>query len=118
MTPAVLAGIVATSALGSLHCIAMCGPLVGLHGCARSVRLALAHSRSRLTTYAALGPVAGLVGRALALAGGIGGVQGGAMLVSGAAVLAVGLFPAARALGLGWFASPAKARRSAFSSAL
>lgn len=118
MSPALLAGIVATSALGSLHCVAMCGPLVGLHGGARSVRLAFAHSLGRLTTYVALGAVAGLLGGALDLAGRLGGVQRIAMLAAGGAVIAVGLVHAARAFGIAWFARARPARRSPFSSAL
>src|SRR3569832_2372214 len=70
-----LAGSVATSALGSVHCVAMCGPLIGLQGGARSVRLAAIHSFGRLLTYVAIGAVAGLAGNALDLAGKLGNVQ-------------------------------------------
>ncbi|NVB79859.1 MAG: sulfite exporter TauE/SafE family protein [Kofleriaceae bacterium] len=118
MSPALLAGIVATSALGSLHCVAMCGPLVGLHGGARSMRLALAHSLGRLTTYGLLGALAGLLGGALDLAGRLSGVQRIAMLTAGGAVIAVGLVHAARALGIRWLARERTAKRPAFSSAL
>lgn len=118
MNAALLAGIVATSALGSLHCVAMCGPLVGLHGGARSLRLAFVHSLGRLTTYVALGVVAGLLGGALDLAGRLGGIQRIATLAAGAAVIAVGLAHAARALGIRWFARERAAKRSMFSSAL
>src|SRR5262245_46810480 len=52
---ALWAAILASSLAGSLHCVAMCGPLLGLHGGARSLRLALVHALGRLTTYAALG---------------------------------------------------------------
>jgi sulfite exporter TauE/SafE len=89
---ALLAGIVATSALGSIHCVAMCGPLVGLHGGARSLRLAAMHSLGRLTTYAILGAAAGTLGGALDLAGRLGNVQRVATLFAGAFVLAWGVY--------------------------
>jgi sulfite exporter TauE/SafE len=85
---AVLAGIVATSALGSIHCIAMCGPLVGLHGGARTLRLALVHALGRLFTYAVLGAAAGALGSALDLAGRLASIQHAAMLVAAALILA------------------------------
>jgi hypothetical protein len=66
---ALVATILTASLVGSLHCVAMCGPLVGLHGGARSLELALIHALGRLTTYAALGAIAGLVGRAVDVAG-------------------------------------------------
>jgi uncharacterized protein len=92
MNLALLAGIVATSAVGSIHCVAMCGPLVGLHGGARSLRLATMHSLGRLTTYALLGATAGLLGGALDLAGKLGNVQRIATLLAGSFVLAWGLY--------------------------
>src|SRR5689334_18330620 len=69
VTAAFLLGIIGASAVGSIHCMAMCGPLVGLHGGAKSMRLAITHSLGRLTTYALLGAAAGLLGGALDLAG-------------------------------------------------
>ncbi len=92
MNLALLAGIVATSAVGSIHCVAMCGPLVGLHGGARSLRLAAMHSFGRLTTYAFLGGAAGTLGGALDLAGKLGNVQRIATLLAGAFVLAWGVY--------------------------
>jgi sulfite exporter TauE/SafE len=89
---ALLAGIVATSAIGSIHCVAMCGPLVGLHGGARSLHLAAMHSLGRLTTYALLGAAAGTLGGALDLAGRLGNVQRVATLLAGAFVLAWGVY--------------------------
>ena len=92
MTFALLAGIIATSAVGSLHCLAMCGPLVGLHGGARSMRLAGMHSLGRLTTYALLGATAGGAGGALNLAGRVGNVQRVATLLAGTFVLGWGIW--------------------------
>ncbi len=90
MTAALLAGIVATSVLGSVHCVAMCGPLVGLAGGSRSVRLAATHALGRLAIYLAIGTTAGLLGSALDVAGHLGNVQRFAMIASGAAILAWG----------------------------
>jgi hypothetical protein len=84
-----LAGIVATSLVGSVHCVAMCGPLVGLHGGASSMRLALAHAAGRLTTYVVLGALAGLVGSAVDLAGRVGDVQRAATIVAGVVIVVV-----------------------------
>lgn len=93
-----LAGIVATSALGSVHCVAMCGPLVGLHGGARSVRLAAMHSLGRLATYATIGALAGLAGSALDLAGRLGNIQRFATILAGLTIVGWGLFALASAL--------------------
>ena len=69
---------------GSLHCVAMCGPLVGLASTNRlgpSARLALVHGFGRLATYLAIGAVAGLVGGALDLAGRLASIQRVAALI-------------------------------------
>jgi sulfite exporter TauE/SafE len=92
MTFALLAGVVATSALGSVHCLAMCGPLVGLHGGAATMRLAAVHSLGRLTTYVALGAIAGLVGSAVDLAGRLGNVQRAATLLAAALIVGLGVY--------------------------
>ncbi len=91
MTAALLAGIVATSALGSVHCIAMCGPLVGLQGGTRSLRLAATHSAGRLLTYATIGALAGLAGSALDLAGRLGNIQRLATIAAGATIVGWGV---------------------------
>lgn len=113
MNLGLLAGIVATSAVGSIHCVAMCGPLVGLHGGARSMRLAAMHSLGRLTTYALLGATAGLLGGALDLAGKLGNVQRVATLLAGSFVLAWGLYLLLRRKSV-----TAKASSSKFGNAL
>lgn len=92
MTFALLAGVLATSVVGSVHCVAMCGPLVGLHGGASTLRLALVHSLGRLATYVTLGVVAGLVGSAVNLAGELGDVQRAATIVAAGAIIAIGLY--------------------------
>jgi hypothetical protein len=99
-----LFGILAASALGSIHCVAMCGPLVGLHGGTKSVRLALVHSLGRLATYATLGAAAGAVGSAVNLAGHLASVQRTATLLAGLTLITIGalswgrypLFPLSR----------------------
>ena len=80
---------------GSLHCVAMCGPLVGLASTNRlgpSARLALVHGFGRLATYLAIGAVAGLVGGALDLAGRLASIQRIAALIAGAGIVAWGLW--------------------------
>jgi sulfite exporter TauE/SafE len=96
---ALLPGILIASLVGSVHCIAMCGPLVGLHGTARTLRLALVHALGRLTTYVGLGALAGLLGRALDLAGRLGQIQHVAAIVAGAVIIGWGLYTIAVALG-------------------
>src|SRR3569623_2474516 len=93
-----LAGIVATSALGSVHCVAMCGPLIGLQGGARAVRLAAIHSSGRLLTYVAIGALACLAGNALDLSGKLGNVQRLATLAAGATIVGWGSFALVRAV--------------------
>lgn len=101
MTVAILAGIVATSVLGSVHCVAMCGPLVGLNGGARTISLALIHSLGRLATYASLGLAAGGIGRAIDLAGRLGSVQRAATIVAGAVIVGWGVW--SLAIARGWW---------------
>ena len=96
---ALWATIFASSLAGSLHCIAMCGPLVGLHSGARSFRLALVHALGRLTTYAALGALAGLLGRAVDMAGHLAAIQHGAAIAAGVITLGWGLRTIAIARG-------------------
>lgn len=116
MTFALLAGVFATSIVGSLHCLAMCGPLVGLHGGAKTMRLALVHSLGRLTTYLALGVIAGLVGSAVDLAGSMADIQRGATIAAAALIIGMGVYQI-----LEIYRAPARARargRSPFTAAL
>ena len=59
--------------LGSLHCAAMCGPLMlavpGAGGQGRFIAGRILYQLGRITTYAALGVLAGLVGKSILLAG-------------------------------------------------
>jgi sulfite exporter TauE/SafE len=81
--------VLGSSLLGSVHCVAMCGPLVGLHGGARSLWLAASHSLGRLATYAAIGAAAGLVGAAVDVAGALVTVQRAATVMAAAALVAI-----------------------------
>jgi len=100
--------LLVSSVLGSLHCVAMCGPLVGLHGGTRSLRLALIHALGRLTTYATLGALAGLVGRAVDLAGDLAAAQHVASIVAGGVIALWGVRAIAVALGA-WRERPGSA---------
>lgn len=93
MTAALLTGVLVASIVGSLHCVAMCGPLAGLHGGARTMRLAFAHSLGRLATYVVLGTVAGALGNALDLAGRLGNVQRIAAVVAALTIVGIALVP-------------------------
>jgi sulfite exporter TauE/SafE len=97
---ALLPTILVASLVGSVHCLAMCGPLVALHGSARTVRLAGFHALGRLTTYVTLGALAGVVGRAVDLAGDLAVVQRTATIVAGAVILAWAGYQLVIALGL------------------
>ena len=110
---ALLPTILVSSLIGSVHCIAMCGPLVGLQGGA--LRLALLHSLGRLTTYVTLGTFAGALGRAVDLAGNLGTVQRAATIVSGGIIIAWGLYQLA--VVFGWARDP-KLKSTAFASSL
>jgi len=72
---ALLLTVLASSFIGSLHCIGMCGPLVGFVAGASAgpgasgPKTHIAYNLGRLVTYTALGGVAGAVGAALDLAG-------------------------------------------------
>ena len=89
-----LASIVAASVLGSLHCVGMCGGLIGFYASgATGQRQRLwqthgAYHLSRLVAYAALGAAAGQFGAALDLAGrGLGLGHFGALLAGSVMLL-------------------------------
>lgn len=96
-----LAAVLVASLVGSLHCVAMCGPLAVLHQGGppgqRWQGLAL-HQAGRALGYAALGGLAGLVGTAVDLAGAALAVQRAAMVLAavGLAAWAVLLIIGAR----------------------
>jgi uncharacterized protein len=79
-----------------VHCLAMCGPLVGLHGGAKTMRLAVVHSLGRLTTYVALGALAGLLGSAVNLAGTLANFQRVASIAAALVIVGIGIYPLLR----------------------
>ena len=94
-----LVAVLGASLLGSLHCVAMCGPLAALHLAPTSratLRLGVVHALGRAATYVALGVGAGAAGRALDLAGDLASVQRAAAIVAGLAILIWGLVAIAR----------------------
>lgn len=91
MTSALLLGVVVSSVIGSVHCMAMCGPLIGLHGGAGTVRLALVHSLGRGVTYVILGALAGLAGSALDVAGELADVQRLATILAALVLVGIGI---------------------------
>jgi len=96
---ALLGAVFAASVVGSLHCVAMCGPLIALHGKGGLRHGAALHHGGRLVGYATLGAIAGAVGSAVDVAGRALAIQRAAMIVAGAIVLAAGVFALATALG-------------------
>lgn len=109
-----LGGVLAASVLGSLHCAGMCGPLVSVaaapvkltrggeaverndRGWWRSagmsgLALATTYNVGRLVTYLVLGAGAGAIGGAFDFGGRLVGVQRGAIAVSGAILIAMGV---------------------------
>ncbi|HEY4175492.1 MAG TPA: sulfite exporter TauE/SafE family protein [Kofleriaceae bacterium] len=104
------------SLLGSVHCLAMCGPLVTLAAGRSSFRFAVVHSLGRLATYVTLGALAGAVGKALDLAGHLVTVQHAAALIAALAIVATGGYAIASARG--WFRrGDARTRGTLFRSA-
>jgi sulfite exporter TauE/SafE len=90
-----------TSLLGSVHCAAMCGPLVTFYaGSERGPSTHLAYNGGRLLAYAALGAIAGGIGAAVDLAGDAAQVQGVAALLAGGFIVVWGGLALLRALGV------------------
>jgi uncharacterized protein len=66
MSPPFLAGIFASSLLGSLHCASMCGPFVAFYsGGQSSFKPHFVYHAQRAVMYSALGAVGGAVGSGL-----------------------------------------------------
>ncbi|MFN0250039.1 MAG: sulfite exporter TauE/SafE family protein [Kofleriaceae bacterium] len=111
---AILTTVFVTSLAGSLHCLAMCGPLVGLVG-EHSLRLSVIHALGRLVTYAMFGAIAGLAGGAVNIAGSLGSVQHAATIIAGAII--VGLGARTIAIARGWW-TPRRGDAPAFTRGL
>lgn len=98
-----LAGsVLAASLLGSPHCAGMCGGFVCFYagqGGGRRTLAHLAYHLGRLTSYLALGAVAGVVGERVERLGLVVGVSRGAAVVAGALMIVWGGAALAHALG-------------------
>jgi sulfite exporter TauE/SafE len=116
VTFAVLTGVLVASLAGSVHCLAMCGPLIGLHGGIKTARLALMHSLGRLATYVTLGLIAGAIGKAVDLAGRLGNVQRAATIIAGLVIIAWGVW--SLAVARGWLDSKRRFGGARFASGL
>jgi uncharacterized protein len=100
-----LVTVLVASLVGSLHCVGMCGPLVGFvagasaHGPGSTWAHAAYHA-GRLLTYTTLGAVAGSVGAAFDLAGQASGWSRSAGLLAGGLIVLWGGILLAQALGM------------------
>jgi sulfite exporter TauE/SafE len=100
-----LLAVVIASFVGSMHCVGMCGPLVAFavgnpaRGASRTM-LQAAYHVGRLTTYALVGAVCGLLGSAVDQGGARLGCHRAAALAAGSMMIVVGLAALARALGV------------------
>src|SRR6186713_1852721 len=103
MTLELVAAVFAASVMGSLHCAAMCGPLVGAMGCgpgSGSAEQQASYHAGRLLMYGSLGLIAGALGSGINLVGSYAGVVDIAGIVAGALVLVAGLGSLAATLGI------------------
>jgi hypothetical protein len=104
MIAALLGTVLMASLMGSLHCAGMCGGFVAFYsgGAATPGRrrwLAhVAYNGGRLTTYAALGAVAGALGAAIDRAGALAGVQRVAAIAAGILMVGWGTWALLQAL--------------------
>jgi sulfite exporter TauE/SafE len=98
--------VLATSFLGSLHCLGMCGGFVALcaapcsAGREPSRAIHLAYHGGRLATYVGLGAIAGAAGGLIDGVGELAGLQRSAALGAGLVMLAWGGVGLLRAAGL------------------
>lgn len=102
---ALLAAVLGSSVVGSLHCAAMCGPLQSLYvdpamTAIERWRGPLLHALGRLAAYVTLGALAGGLGVAVDLGGALVNVQRAAMIIAGVALIAWGALALASALGV------------------
>jgi len=101
-----LTTVFVASLLGSLHCAGMCGPFVLFcvgtesQNPRRHLAVQIAYHGGRLVTYAFLGIVAGLIGRAMDEAGTLLGFQRVAMIAAGALMVLFGLVMLLRIWGV------------------
>jgi len=97
------AAVFAASVMGSLHCAAMCGPLVGSLACgpgSGSAQQQASYHAGRLLMYGSLGVLAGALGSAVNLVGSYAGFVDIAGIVAGVLILVAGLGSLAATLGI------------------
>jgi uncharacterized protein len=91
MSPLEFGAMAMLGLVGGLHCLQMCGPIVIAYSLplspAQARRAHALYNAGRILTYMLLGALAGAAGGALGLMGRLAGVQSGARIVSGAAML-------------------------------
>ena len=96
--------VLGASLLGSVHCAGMCGAFLTLSIAGADGRRAgvgqIAYHLGRLTTYVALGIVAGFFGSVIDLGGSALGLRRGAMVFAGVLLAAFGLVHLLRAMGV------------------
>lgn len=101
---ALLASVLAASVVGSPHCAGMCGGLVAVCTAsgdgARSRGALWIYHLARLLSYAAVGALAGSLGLALDLGGGLVGMQRIAAIAAGATIALVGVGMLLRLAGM------------------
>lgn len=95
----IYAAVLVGSLVGSLHCIAMCGPLVAVAAGRHSLHFAVLHACGRLLTYVMLGAAAGVVGRAVNVAGQLGTIQHIAAILAAVTIVVMGVSTIAVAKG-------------------
>jgi len=100
-----LVPVATAGALGSLHCVGMCGGLIavaseGSCGSRQRLSVQLVYQSGRLLSYLALGLIAGSLGRALDLAGHAAGIGKAAAIVAGATMVLWGLLAMLEAGGV------------------
>lgn len=97
--------MVTAGALGSLHCVGMCGGLIAVAGegagsPGRRLKVQVAYQAARLGSYLSLGAAAGWLGHALDLAGRAAGLGRTAAVVAGVTMTLWGLWAMLGAVGV------------------
>ncbi|MEZ4223694.1 MAG: sulfite exporter TauE/SafE family protein [Polyangiaceae bacterium] len=102
MNPTVLAGVLAASLLGSVHCVGMCGGFVAVYSNEAEApwKMHLAYHLARLTSYATVGAISGAVGNAVNAAGARLGLVQAAGTLAAAIMVLWGLSIVSAELGL------------------
>lgn len=85
---ATLVGAFATGLIGATHCVGMCGAFAAGVAMRQGALGTITYTAGRITTYAALGALAGVVGQAMGWLGWVGWVLSAIFLVYFAARLA------------------------------